>query len=104
MNTQTQPPIEKHIVVFTVPNNQILDVTGPLEVFSQADRWLRDNGWIEGLEESELSMEEIATETGLGCGETMRRAFRRQLSVSPEDYRQRFRWHRSATLRQASGA
>lgn len=47
MNTQSPSSSEKHIVVLTVPDNQILDVTGPLEVFSQADRWLRDNRWIE---------------------------------------------------------
>ncbi len=56
------------------------------------------------LQDSELSVDEIATETGLGGGETMRRAFRRQLAVSPEDYRQRFRWPRPVAVRQARRA
>ncbi len=69
MNSQTQSSIEKHIVIFTVPDNQILDITGPLEVFSQADRWLRDNGWIEGtayrVEIAALADGPVAMSSGL---------------------------------------
>ena len=32
------------IAMLAFPNVQVLDVTGPLEVFSRASRWLRDNG------------------------------------------------------------
>ncbi len=30
------------VSLFTFPDAQILDVTGPLEVFSRAARWLRN--------------------------------------------------------------
>lgn len=33
-----------HVVMLTYPDAQILDVTGPLEVFSRAARWMQDNG------------------------------------------------------------
>ncbi len=34
----------KRIAMLAFPNAQILDVTGPLEVFSRTSRWLRDHG------------------------------------------------------------
>jgi len=36
------PP--RRIAMLAFPNVQVLDVTGPLEVFSRTARWLRDNG------------------------------------------------------------
>jgi transcriptional regulator GlxA family with amidase domain len=36
------PPLR--IAMLAFPNVQVLDVTGPLEVFSRASRWLRDHG------------------------------------------------------------
>jgi len=33
-----------HVVMLAYPDVQILDVTGPLEVFSRAARWIQDNG------------------------------------------------------------
>jgi len=42
------------------------------------------------LEESNASVEEISARVGLGSGETMRRAFLRQLGVGPAAYRERF--------------
>lgn len=33
-----------HVVMLAYPDVQILDVTGPLEVFSRATRWLQDSG------------------------------------------------------------
>lgn len=42
------------------------------------------------LEESRASVEEIATGVGFGTGETMRRAFIRQIGVGPAAYRERF--------------
>ncbi|MBV8496857.1 MAG: GlxA family transcriptional regulator [Gammaproteobacteria bacterium] len=33
-----------HVVMLAYPDVQILDVTGPLEVFSRAARWMRDHG------------------------------------------------------------
>jgi transcriptional regulator GlxA family with amidase domain len=33
-----------HVVMLAYPDAQILDVTGPLEVFSRAARWMQDNG------------------------------------------------------------
>jgi transcriptional regulator GlxA family with amidase domain len=43
------------------------------------------------LETGELTVEAIARQAGFGTVETMRRAFRRQVGVSPIDYRNRFR-------------
>lgn len=43
------------------------------------------------LERGALAVEEIARRCGFGTVETMRRAFRRRLAVSPNEYRQRFR-------------
>ncbi|MDX6671813.1 MAG: hypothetical protein QOI91_2176 [Solirubrobacteraceae bacterium] len=43
------------------------------------------------LESGGLAVEEIARRCGFGTVETMRRAFRRRLSVSPGEYRRRFR-------------
>jgi transcriptional regulator GlxA family with amidase domain len=42
------------------------------------------------LEESRLSMDEVAGECGFGSAERMRRTFRRHLRVVPHDYRKRF--------------
>jgi transcriptional regulator GlxA family with amidase domain len=42
------------------------------------------------LEDSELSLEEIAAASGFGSGERMRRTFQRHLNVVPQDYRRRF--------------
>jgi len=42
------------------------------------------------LEESRRSLEEIACGVGFGTGETMRRAFLRQIGVGPSAYRERF--------------
>jgi transcriptional regulator GlxA family with amidase domain len=36
------PP--KRVAMLAFPNVQVLDVTGPLEVFSRSARWLRDSG------------------------------------------------------------
>src|SRR5438876_7507735 len=33
-----------HVVMLAYPDVQILDVTGPLEVFSRASRWMQDHG------------------------------------------------------------
>src|SRR5215216_3304093 len=43
------------------------------------------------LETGDLAVEAIARQAGFGTVETMRRAFRRQVGVSPIDYRDRFR-------------
>ena len=43
------------------------------------------------LETGDLPVEAIARQAGFGTVETMRRAFRRQLGVSPIEYRTRFR-------------
>jgi transcriptional regulator GlxA family with amidase domain len=43
------------------------------------------------LETGDLPVEEVARQCGFGTVETMRRAFRRQVGVSPADYRTRFR-------------
>jgi len=43
------------------------------------------------LETGELPVEAVARQAGFGTVETMRRAFRRRVGVSPIDYRDRFR-------------
>jgi len=43
------------------------------------------------LETGDLAIEAIARQAGFGTVETMRRAFRRRVGVSPIDYRDRFR-------------
>lgn len=45
------------------------------------------------LEESKRSMEEVATKSGFGSAETLRRAFLRQLGIGPSAYRERFIGH-----------
>jgi transcriptional regulator GlxA family with amidase domain len=45
------------------------------------------------LESGDLPVEAIARQAGFGTVETMRRAFRRQVGVSPIEYRTRFRRH-----------
>lgn len=44
----------------------------------------------QSLEESQLSIEQIAAECGFGSADVMRRSFNRLLSVTPAEYRQRF--------------
>ena len=43
------------------------------------------------LESGDLSVEALALQVGFGTVETLRRAFRRRVGVSPSDYRSRFR-------------
>lgn len=42
------------------------------------------------LEQSDETMEGVAAACGLGTATSLRRAFRRTLGVSPQDYRERF--------------
>src|SRR5690349_599157 len=37
-------PRTRRVAMFAFPDVQILDVTGPLEVFARTSRWLRDHG------------------------------------------------------------
>jgi transcriptional regulator GlxA family with amidase domain len=57
-----------------------------------------------GLEESRRSVEQIASFVGFGTGETMRRAFLRQIGVGPSAYRERFAEFGVATRRQELGS
>jgi transcriptional regulator GlxA family with amidase domain len=50
------------------------------------------------LEDSRQSVESIAAECGFGNAERLRRSFQRHLSVSPQDYRRRFRFEPAAQL------
>jgi len=38
-------PHSQRVVMLTYPNAQMLDITGPLEVFSRTSRWLMDQGY-----------------------------------------------------------
>ena len=44
----------------------------------------------QSLEETELSVEQIAAKCGFNSADVMRRSFARLLSVTPAEYRQRF--------------
>jgi transcriptional regulator GlxA family with amidase domain len=41
---RAQPATPHHVVMLGYEDAQILDITGPLEVFSRSARWLRDKG------------------------------------------------------------
>jgi len=49
------------------------------------------------LETSDATVDAIAARCGFGTAETMRRTFHRQLGVSPDEYRSRFRLTRERT-------
>lgn len=49
------------VTLLAFPDAQILDVTGPLEVFSRTARWLRDTGKAHGLS---YEIEVVAREAG----------------------------------------
>ena len=60
-----QPKLPHHVVCLALDQSQILDISGPLEVFSRTERLLRDNGWLDetayftkvaGLESGPVSM------------------------------------------------
>jgi transcriptional regulator GlxA family with amidase domain len=57
-------------------------------------RWLltqRVRRAQELLETSDLSVEQVASRTGMGTATTLRRHFNQQLGVPPETYRRTFR-------------
>lgn len=45
----------------------------------------------QNLEETQLSVEQVADRCGFGSADVMRRSFKRLLAVTPAEYRQRFR-------------
>jgi transcriptional regulator GlxA family with amidase domain len=66
----------------------------------RAETGVTPAAWVEALrverarmalESGRAPVEVVASQTGFGTVETMRRAFRRRLGVSPADYRSRFR-------------
>lgn len=50
------------VIMFAYPQAQILDITGPLEVFSRTSRWLRDH---RGARTPAYSIELVARQAGL---------------------------------------
>ncbi len=50
------------VIMFAYPQAQILDITGPLEVFSRTSRWLRDH---RGVRTPAYSIELVARQAGL---------------------------------------
>jgi len=52
---------EHHVVMLTFPDAQMLDVTGPLEVFSRTSRWLQDHMGHRGIA---YQVEVVAEEAG----------------------------------------
>lgn len=73
----------------------------------RAEAGLSPAAWVETvrveharrlLEAASAPVESIAAQSGFGTVETLRRAFRRRLGVSPGEYRERFR----ASLREAA--
>jgi transcriptional regulator GlxA family with amidase domain len=105
--------VPHRVAMVAFADAQVLDVVGPLEVFSRAGRLISDEGRpgpspytveilarsrgsvrVEAarrrLEESRASVDDIAENCGFGTRESMRRAFQRTLRVSPTAYRGRF--------------
>src|SRR5687767_9234177 len=71
----TQRP--HRVAVLGFADAQVLDITGPLEVFSRTARWLRDNGKAAGLVyEVELLAAEAGPLRTSGGLELMARPFR----------------------------
>lgn len=48
------------------------------------------------LEDTDRSIEEVASAAGFGCSESLRRAFSKRLGTTPREYRARFHLRRSA--------
>jgi AraC family transcriptional regulator, transcriptional activator FtrA len=63
----------------------------PAAVAHGRDNVLADRRAQELLETSDLSVEQIASRTGMGTATTLRRHFSHQLGVPPETYRRTFR-------------
>ena len=73
------PNVSRVIDVLTYPSVQVLDVTGPLQVFASPTWW-----------STRLPVKRIAQRCGFGSEETMRRGFLRLLTITPQDHRARF--------------
>lgn len=58
---RSQPAMPHRVVMLGYPDAQILDITGPLEVFGRSGRWLRDKGFSRGLA---YSIELVAAQAG----------------------------------------
>ena len=56
-----QPDAPRRVVMLVYPGTQILDITGPLEVFGRTARWVRDRGLSRGLP---YTVEMVAAEAG----------------------------------------
>jgi transcriptional regulator GlxA family with amidase domain len=54
-------PKPHHVIMFAYADAQVLDITGPLEIFGRASRWLRDKGITRGLP---YTVEVVAGEAG----------------------------------------
>jgi transcriptional regulator GlxA family with amidase domain len=54
--------VPKRVAMLAYPGVQILDVTGPLEVFARASRWLREDG---GRSDYPYTVEILGLESGL---------------------------------------
>ena len=118
---QGSPPRPLPVWILMYPEVQVLDVTGPLEVFALANRLspgrvpryeisvlapeagavstssglslvaARVEGARRLLETAEASVSEVAAACGFARVETMHRAFRRGVRVTPGQYRRHFR-------------
>jgi transcriptional regulator GlxA family with amidase domain len=111
-HTQRKRPGPHLVAMLAYPDAQILDITGPLEVFARTARWLQEHERVRYLAyEIQLlapSAGPVVTSGGLALlAESSYRhakpadtllvsggvgyvAFRRLLGVTPQDYRQRF--------------
>ncbi|MGH2902104.1 MAG: hypothetical protein ACRDK7_00700 [Solirubrobacteraceae bacterium] len=90
------PRSPRQIAILLYPGVQSLDFTGPLEVFSGAQRLIastgpRGDGRGRGYEVRYPAVDvSVATACGFPSAETMRRVFLRTLDVGPAEYRRRF--------------
>jgi transcriptional regulator GlxA family with amidase domain len=61
MRPQRHGPLPHHVVMVGFPDAQILDITGPLEVFARTARWLIEHA---GLDREAYTVEIVAADAG----------------------------------------
>jgi transcriptional regulator GlxA family with amidase domain len=100
------PP--KIITILAPPGVQLTDVSGPLDVFAEANAQaghvayrlevvgttpgpVRSSSGIRLLEAADHVPKQVAVRCGFADVNVLRRAFRRHLGITPSEYRKQFR-------------
>ncbi|WP_033279814.1 helix-turn-helix domain-containing protein [Streptomyces sp. NRRL F-525] len=89
MNHNRPGPGPLTVTVLVFPGVRLLDATGPIEVFASANEF--GGRYRVLLETGGDSLPVVARRTGFGSAESLRRAFVRQLGVTPGAFRTSFR-------------